>query len=56
MIYVRIASLFILACLLTFPWITLSAIGVAYVVSIPFGIGYFNSLKTDYETKQGRSK
>lgn len=37
----RILLLFILAALLTFPWITLSAIGLGYIISIPLGILYF---------------
>lgn len=56
MIYVRIACLFVLASLLTFPWVTLSAVGLAYVISIPFGIKYFSKLKSAYETENGRNK
>lgn len=56
MIYVRIASLFVLACLLTFPWLTLSFIGLTYLISIPVGIAYFNSLKRDFSKEKGRGK
>lgn len=37
----RIVLLFILASLLAFPWVSLSIIGMAYLISIPLGVQYF---------------
>lgn len=42
---IRIVLLFLMASLLAFPWGTLSLIGVAYLISIPFGIRYFLTQK-----------
>lgn len=46
----RIGLLFLLASLIAYPWISLSFIGVAYVLSIPFGIHYF--LRQKYLSKK----
>lgn len=44
----RIGLLFILASLLAFPWISLSVIGVCYLISIPLGIRYFLQQKNSH--------
>lgn len=52
MLPLRIVLLFMMASLLTFPWITLSVIGLGYLVTIPFGIRYFLGQKHVYESKK----
>ena len=45
----RIGLLFMLASLLAFSWISLSIIGICYLISIPFGIHYFLKQKALYK-------
>ncbi|MGN1063187.1 MAG: hypothetical protein ACI4QM_02560, partial [Alphaproteobacteria bacterium] len=48
----RITLVFILASLLTFPWISMSILGVCYLISIPLGVRYFISQKKLVEGKK----
>lgn len=48
----RITLVFILASLLTFPWISMSILGVCYLISIPLGVRYFINQKKLVEGKK----
>lgn len=45
----RIAFVFFVASLVSFPWIVLSVMGMAYLVSIPIGVYYFRQFKKQEE-------
>ncbi len=45
----RIFILFVFASLFAFPWISLSIIGVCYLISIPLGLHYFLKQKKLYQ-------
>lgn len=52
--FLWIIILFVIAGLISFPWIMLSILGIAYLISIPVCVYYFLNLRKKHSPKQTR--